>query len=89
MGIKKRIERQRCVLKDDEVGPEFMRDAYRDGFKNCKRKSAQLAAEADELMAEMADTIEMLRACCTDMGADGEAAHTLHLYNQYKDQTND
>ena len=47
------------------------------------------ADEADKLMAEMADTIEMLRACCTDMGADGEAAHTLHLYNQYKGQAYD
>ena len=46
---------------------------------------AEYAKEADELMEEMAGTIEMLRECCTDMGADGEAAHTLHLYKQYKE----
>ena len=40
-------------------------------------------------LKEMANTIEMLRACCTDTGADDEAAHTLHLYNRYKDQAND
>ena len=54
-----------------------------------KDAAAQLAAEANELMAEMADTIEMLRACCNDTGADDEAAHTLHLYAQYKNQAND
>ena len=79
MGLKERIESLR------ETTPKRYSHVYNSGVQD----AAQLAAEADELMAEMAGTIEMLRECCTDMGADSEAAHTLHLYNEYKDQSND
>ena len=38
---------------------------------------------------QLGRTAHISCGCCTDMGTDSEAAHTLHLYNQYKDQTND
>ena len=74
MGIKERIE---------ALQPDCHYDC---DWQDLRDRAAKEAAEADELMAEMADTIEMLRACCTDTGADSEAAHTLHLYNQFKNQ---
>ena len=77
MGIKNRIH------KLESKNP---RGGYERGVDDGLNDAANLVAkEADELMQEMADTIEILRECCTDMGADGEAAHTLHLYKQYKE----
>ena len=42
-----RIRRKKCIIKDDEIGPDFMKTAYRDGHKRCKNESAKIAAEAD------------------------------------------
>lgn len=45
--LKDRIERMRCVIKVNEVGPEFMQAAYRDGFFDAKSKAAMIASEAE------------------------------------------
>ena len=74
MGIKERIE---------ALQPDCQYDC---DWQDLRDRAAKEAAKADELMAEMADTIEMLRAFCTDTGADSEAAYTLHLYARYKNQ---
>ena len=83
MGIKERILAEKgliCIGMDPE-------DVKIVDYANEKLDdAAELATKADELMAEMADTIEMLRACCNDTGADDEAAYTLHLYARYKNQ---
>ena len=77
MGIKERIE----ALKVD--GMES--GAYEVGFETGRKRAAKLAAEADELMAEMADALRK----SSSRGNRFAAEHALHKYNQYKDQTND
>ena len=50
-------------------------NAYFDGFSSAKHQAATLAAEADELMREMADTLMWVRDCDTN---DKEEVLNLH-----------
>ena len=61
-----------------------------------KDAAAQLAAEADELMAEMAEALRAIDPMNTGFGQSmdwtkySEAMQKVRAaYNQYKDQTND
>lgn len=82
MGIKERIE----AMSDEwlEGNPH-----WDDGYERARSQAAQLAAEADALMAEM---VSVLAGLDPSQLTDDQALNltgVLDRYNQYKDQTND
>ena len=86
MGIKERIE---------ALQPDCQYDC---DWQDLRNRAAKEAAEADELMAEMAGTIANLQSWITDGGYEdtveyvaemcGEARSVMDKYDQYKNQTN-
>lgn len=72
-------------------------DTYVEGFERAKQQSAQLAKEADELMAEMSSMIDSLvgmyalKHCDDAMKSDEchEACELLDRYNTYMERNND
>ena len=91
MGIKERIE---------ALQPDCEWDC---DWQDLRNRAAKEAAEADELMAEMAEGLQGLLSWCESIAGDtqfgedakheeittGEANRVLRKYNQYKEQAND
>lgn len=66
----------------------------RGGFYRGRSDAAKLATEADELMAEMAQTLEELRDYDRNDKSAALSAHksileSLHSYNTYKERNNE
>ena len=79
MSLKEKIKNQKCMITDDEVGPEFMREAYRDGFKDCKNKSAKLAEQYDDLLESFVHLAQLV-----EHRGDDVASYAQYLLGEYE-----